>query len=205
MPENRNEQRAAQPSAVATLLAAETLRSTTTAGEPAVAAKSEERVSVFWRIFGATLLSIAALVVLTLCQHFNSSLNELRSDLGHVNEDLRKELGRVNEAHAELLKKEEFSFRMKSVWDGMKELREGLTNIAALKERAAITDQRLKTDEDEQKALAHEIQRLRELRAGQDGRTEMVGELQRLRERLAGVEGRQALTPVEKPAANAAQ
>jgi hypothetical protein len=98
---------------------------------------------------GGSLLSIAALIVITLCQHFNSSLGELRSDLGHLNEDLRKELGRLNETDADLLKKEEFSFRMKSVWDGMKELREGLASIAALKERAALADQRLKIDEDD--------------------------------------------------------
>ncbi len=193
MAENRNEQRALQSSDGATFLAAETLRSATAACEAAGAAQSEDRVSVFWRVFGATLLSIVALVIITLCQHFNSSLSELRSDLGHLNEDLRKELSRVNETNADLLKKEEFSFRMKSVWDGMKELREGLASIAGLKERATTTDQRLKTEEEEHKELVREIQRLRELKAGQDGRIEMVGELQRLRERLAAVEGRQAL------------
>ena len=118
---------------------------------------------------------------------------------------LRKELSRVNETNADLLKKEEFSFRMKSVWDGMKELREGLSSIAGLKERAVLTDQRLKTNEEEQKELVREIQRLRELKAGQDGRIELVGELQRLRERLAAVEGRQAVTPAEKITVNRGQ
>src|SRR5260370_38848643 len=85
MAENRSEQRTPQPSVGAPLLAAETLRSAAAAGETATAAKGEERVSVFWRVFGATLLSIAALVGITLCQHFNSSLSELRSDPGHLN------------------------------------------------------------------------------------------------------------------------
>jgi hypothetical protein len=68
-----------------------------------------------------------------------------------------------------------------------------------------MTDQRLKTDEDEHKELVREIQRLRELKAGQDGRTEIVGELQRLRERLAVVEGRQAVIPAEKATLKQAQ
>ncbi len=139
MAEHRNAQRALQPSDGATPVAEETLRSAALAGsEQAGLTKGEERISAFWRIFGATFLSIAALVILTLCQHFNNCLNDLRGELGHLNEDLRKELSRLNEAHAEFLKKEEFSFRMKSVWDAMKELREGLASTAGLKERTVL-------------------------------------------------------------------
>ena len=51
---------------------------------PEAPAKGEERISLFWRVFGGTLLSIAALVVITLYQQFNGSLNELRVDAADV-------------------------------------------------------------------------------------------------------------------------
>lgn len=143
---------------------------------------AEERVSVFWRIFGGTLLSIAALVVLTICQHFNNVLNELRGDLGRLNDelrkdmshldaDLRKDLGRLNEVQGEGVKKEEFNSRLKSVWDGMKEVQVLSTAVTALKERDMIREQHLREEND---------------------RKELVRELQLLRERLANLEGKQA-------------
>jgi hypothetical protein len=174
MDDHRVEQRAPQPPANGTLLAAETLRSTALAGVPA---KGEERLPVFWRVFGATLLSIAALVVITLCQHFSSSLNELRSDLGHLNEDLRKDMARLNESQAHLVPKEEFSTRITSVWNSIKELQTLSSTVAALKEKALVRDEQLREQEE---------------------RRELVRELQRLRERLATLEGRQEAHPAAK-------
>jgi hypothetical protein len=191
MQENRSEERTTQQSADSTLWTAETLRQSIPSGGPPAATKGEERLSVFWRLCGATLLSITALGGITLCQHFNSSLSDLRKDLSHVSENLSKDLGRVHETQADLLKKEEFSFRLKTVWDALKELQEDKASLWALKERAAVTEQRQRADEEERKELVREVQKLRELKAAQDQRKELLDELQRLRERLAVVEGRQ--------------
>src|SRR5947208_2914022 len=58
--------------------------------------KGEDRLPIFWRIFGSTVLSIAALVALTLYQQLTGSLNELRNDQSRLNQD-----------HGELIKKDE--------------------------------------------------------------------------------------------------
>jgi hypothetical protein len=186
MGENRNEERSQQ----VPILAAETLRQTATAVGTAQPAKSEERGSSFWRIFGGTLLSIAALVVLTLCQHFNSSLNDLRNDLGHLSDELRKDLGHLNtdlrkdltrlsESQTDLVKNQEFNTRTHSLWDAVKELQGLQAAVTALKERAVLQDQ-------EQKA--------------RDERKELVREIQALRERLATMEGRQTSNGAVKTA-----
>jgi hypothetical protein len=135
-----------------------------------------------------------------VCQYFNNSLNELRSDLIHLNSDVHKELSRMSEAQGDLVKKEEFNIRMKSAWDGLKAVQSDLGTVAVLKDRSAIVEQRLKVEEEECKELAREMQRLRELKARDDERKELLRELQELRERLAVVEGRQGSGPAVKSA-----
>lgn len=63
-------------------------------------------ISVFWRVFGGTIISIVALVGITLYNSINSQLSELRN-----------EIHKLNEARAELVKKDEFSTRINSNWD----------------------------------------------------------------------------------------
>jgi CII-binding regulator of phage lambda lysogenization HflD len=142
-----------------TVLAAETLRH---ASSPVVApepAKGEERLSVFWRVFGGTLLSITALVCITVYQQFNGSLNELRHGLNAL-----------HETRADLVKKDEFSSRMTSVWNGIKELQAAHAAAAAAKERITLLEQQLKASEEDRKELTREFQRLRERLAALEGR-----------------------------------
>ena len=156
------------------VLAEETLRNGASQDNAAPAPKGDEKISVFWRVFGGTILSIVALVVVTVYQQFSGALGELRSDMV-----------RANEARAELLKKDEFNSRMTSVWNSMKEVQNGQAAVTALRERAALLEQQLKTAEDERK--------------------ELTRQLQQLRERVAAVEGRQshAAGPREHPATGA--
>jgi hypothetical protein len=136
---------------------------------PAPPPKEEERLPLFWRIFGSTVLSIAALVAVTLYQQVMSSLNEIRSDQNRLNQD-----------HGELIKKDEFNSRILAVASSIKELQ--AANAAALdvwRERAAMLERQVKAAEEERKQLAREHAR----------------ELQWLRERLAVVEGQQRTAP----------
>jgi chromosome segregation ATPase len=157
---------------------------------------------LFWRVFGGTVLSIAALACVTAYQQLTGNINEVRGDLGHLSTDLRKDMGRLGEAQADLVRKDEFNTRMKSVWDSLKELRAEGGAIAALRERGALVEQQLKAGDEERKELGRELQRLREARAGDEERRELLRELQALRERLAAMEGRQPAPPEVKPAAH---
>jgi hypothetical protein len=145
-------------------------------------AGSDERMPLFWRVFGGTILSIAALAAITVCQYFNSVLGGLRGDMGrlndeirkemtHLDSDLRKDLGRLNEAQGTVVKLQDFNSRLKSVWDSIKELQTLSAAVSALKERDMLREQHLREENE---------------------RKELVRELQLLRERLATLEGKQA-------------
>lgn len=48
--------------------------------------KDEEGMSLFWRVFGGTILSITALVVITLVNNVSATITELRAEVAKVNE-----------------------------------------------------------------------------------------------------------------------
>jgi septal ring factor EnvC (AmiA/AmiB activator) len=63
-------------------------------------------ISVFWRVFGGTIISIVALVGITIYNSMNTQISELRG-----------EIHKLNEARAEFIKKDEFGTRVTSTWD----------------------------------------------------------------------------------------
>ncbi len=81
------------------ILASETARigATPSHAAPQSGKNNEEKLSLFWRVFGGTILSIGALVVISAYQALSSGIHELRTDLA-----------RANEARAELVKKDEY-------------------------------------------------------------------------------------------------
>ena len=68
---------------------AETFRSASapSAAHPP-AHKDEEKMSVFWRVFGGTILSIVALVGITIFNNIQSSITELRGEITRSREAL---------------------------------------------------------------------------------------------------------------------
>jgi len=74
-------------------LMTETLRNADATGQatdepsPAKATKSQdESMSLFWRVFGGTILSISALVVITLVNNVSATITDLRAEVAKVNE-----------------------------------------------------------------------------------------------------------------------
>lgn len=108
------------------ILAVESAR-TATQQPPAKAGESksgEEGLSVFWRVFGGTILSIVALVAITLYNTVNGNIN-----------DLRQELSREREARATLAKKDDVDARAKTQWDRIRAVEGFKADIEAVKER----------------------------------------------------------------------
>jgi hypothetical protein len=128
----------------------ETLRNGAAAGADAPA-RGDDRLPLFWRVFGGTLLSIAALVVVTVYQQFSNSLFELRNDMIHL-----------NEARADLLKKDDFNTRLTSVWNSIKDLQTAQATVTGLRERAALLEQHLKDAETDRKEMTHKMDQLRD-------------------------------------------
>ena len=106
------------------LAALETARSASESCSKADPKKDEERVSIFWRLFGGTILSIVALVSITLYNNMASSISDLRADLS-----------REREARAELVKKDEYTTRVTAVYERMRSIDTVKVELEGLKEK----------------------------------------------------------------------
>lgn len=137
----------------------------------------DERMHIFWRVFGGTILSIVALSAITLFNNLTSSISELRADIT-----------RLNEARAEMVKKDEFNTRISTSYeriqglqaqntaqnatlagyrtelDGIKErmagvesVRKDLAVIEALKERLTTLAADAKVYRDEYQKLRQDV------------------------------------------------
>lgn len=73
--------------------------------------KSEEKISVFWRVFGGTILSITALVSIQAYQALASNIHEVRADQN-----------RLRELSGDFVKKDELASRTTSIWNRVQEL-----------------------------------------------------------------------------------
>jgi hypothetical protein len=140
------------------LVTAETLRNAATHHQPP-AKPGDEKVSLFWRIFGGTILSIVALVIITAYQSVTNSITDLRTSISHL-----------NEAKAEFVKKDEYSGSRTRTWDRMSEIQKEAASatattqqaLTALQEKSVARDQQFKQMEEERKELLKEVQSLRE-------------------------------------------
>lgn len=174
------------------LTANETMRSATESAGPDKSERtSEEKISLFWRVFGGTILSIVALVSITLFNSLSSSIVELRN-----------ELNREREARAELVKKDEFNARTSTQYErmrsyeGLKVEQEGLkerinANAAALdgmKKDSAATLDAMKKDfsvtSDVVKKDAAAIDVLKERVVALEGMKKELAGIDLLKERL---------------------
>ena len=112
------------------------------------ASSGEEKLSLFWRVFGGTILSIVALVAITLYQQLTSSIAELRANLAHL-----------SEIQAEMIKKDEVENRLNTVWTSFRDVE---TSLPAVKTTVQQLETRLHNSEDTDKELCRSLLNLRE-------------------------------------------
>lgn len=167
--------------------AAETLRP-----KAADAGKPDEKISVFWRVFGGTILSITALVVIQAYQSISGNVHELRNDQT-----------RMREQAADFVKKDELSNRTTSLWNRMQELQNLNAAVSVAGNRLSGFEQQLAAGERDRKEIQNALGALhalrekdaaleKQLRDAETERKELARELQQLRERLAKFEGSQS-------------
>ncbi len=107
------------------LVLTETARSAGESSIPKATPKNDdEHISVFWRVFGGTLLSMVALGAITLYNSISSNIAELRADLNHE-----------REARSDLMKKDEFNTRTNSQYERFRALDGLKPELEGLKER----------------------------------------------------------------------
>lgn len=161
----------------------------------------EEQMSLFWRVFGGTILSIAALVAVTVFNNITSGISELRADLTKANEarvtlanDLRTDLARTNEARGDLARKDELQSRMTTVWERFQTIQTQAaaqaTTITSLKtENDGLKDKLAKTAADLDAAKKDFTAAVEALKKDQTATTDVlkkdVSALESVKDRLA--------------------
>jgi len=111
--------------AAGVLTGSETVRSAAdSSGPQKLERMGEEKISLFWRVFGGTMLSIVALISITLYNSISASIA-----------DLRNELNREREARADLIKKDEFNSRTSAQYERMRSYESLKVEQEGLKER----------------------------------------------------------------------
>lgn len=172
------------------ILAAETVRAgDLNPARPARDEKPEERVSLFWRIFGGTILSICALIVINAYQSLTGNIHEVRSDLS-----------RLRESATDWIRKDDFNSRHTTLWNSIRELQALQTSVTVLTKQQATLEQQagiVDKDHKELVAVIATLQTLRDkdanlekiIKDAETERREFAREIQQLRERLAKLEG----------------
>jgi chromosome segregation ATPase len=131
---------------------AETLRVPTmaAASEPH---RPEEKISLFWRVFGGTILSIAALVAIQAYQALAGNIHELRSDQN-----------RLREFTADFVKKDEFATRTSSLWNRVQDLQNVNASVTVLGNKLSVMESQAAQAEKERKDTAVSLAQLPGLR-----------------------------------------
>jgi hypothetical protein len=173
------------------ILAAEAVRAgdLNPAVRPTGQDKPEERVSLFWRIFGGTILSICALFVINAYQSMNGNIHEVRGDLG-----------RLREVAGDFIRKDDFNSRQSTLWNSIRELQAMQTSVTVLANKQTNLEQQASAVEKDHKellAVSAALQALREkdaalekiVKEAETERREFAREFQHLRERIAKLEG----------------
>lgn len=152
----------------------ETARIASLPGATRDAKRDEEKMSLFWRVFGGTILSIVALVFITLYNNLANTMGELRN-----------ELSREREARAALARKDDVDARMKNQYDRLHAVEGFKADIEAIKERAAanaIASETVKKD------LGTSIDSLKKDTATIELLKERVVALEGLKKEIAGID-----------------
>jgi chromosome segregation ATPase len=131
-------------------------------------------MSLFWRVFGGTILSIVALVLITLYNNLQSSINELRADLSHE-----------REARAALVKKDDVDARLKSQFERLRAVEGYKAELETMKERSAASA--LSADV-VRKDLSASLDAVKKETAGLEVIKERVAMLEALKKDVAGLD-----------------
>jgi methyl-accepting chemotaxis protein len=141
------------------ILTAETLRNSANNSEVQLHSpggdggkSGEEKVSIFWRIFGGTILSIVCLVIISAYQSLTGTLK-----------DLNGEINQLKESKADFVKKDDFAASRTKIWDRFttdgQQIQAMTTTLATVKNDLGRQDQAIK---DEVARLAGSIKSLQD-------------------------------------------
>jgi hypothetical protein len=108
----------------AEIVEAEVMRSSAKRVRGSVGPAGKPRMSLFWQVFGGTILSVVALGMITAYNQITTTDAELRHD--------------VNQLQGDIVRKEELNARLTPLWNNIKELERTRIEVVSLSEQAKI-------------------------------------------------------------------
>ena len=128
--------------------------------------KPEDRMSLFWRVFGGTILSVAALIGVTLYNNLNSTISEIRADSTRTINELRARIDAQNDSRGDLMRRADLEKALTALSARLDAMDKLSSTIAAIKEQmTALSDKSLtaaKDQKDSQEAMKTAIAALRD-------------------------------------------
>lgn len=160
------------------------------ATEPVAEEAAEAQTGYLWKILGGLAVGLGLAVAITVYHHVQGQLGGLKNEVSSLGKDLRGDLSRLSKEYVTMVKKEEVSTRLRNVWDRLKELQGGRTDLTALRERCALLAELHKGGEQERKELAEQVKKLREKGRAAEEKASLVKEMRTIRERIAQLENK---------------
>jgi hypothetical protein len=114
--------------------------------------KPEDNVPLFWKLCSAALLSVSALIAVTLYNQLNATGSQLRSDLGQLR-------GEVGQLRTDLVPKDDYNGRVEGLVRGIKDVQAANKAAAdaardrSLEQKATLADLRSQIKEQERELL----------------------------------------------------
>ncbi len=171
--------------------------------EPAEQAAEEKPglSGLLWKVVGGLAVGLGLAVVVAVYHSVQAQLGGLKADIAAAGKELRGETTRLGTAQNTMAKKEEVSTRLRNVWDRLKELQAGRTDLTSLRERCALLGELYKAGEAERMNLADQVRKMREKGRAAEEKAELAKQVRSLRERIASLETRPAgsAEEAEKP------
>jgi len=131
--------------------------------------KPEEQVPLFWKLCSAALLSISALIVVTLYNQLSATASQVRGDVGQLR-------GELSQLRTDLVPKDDYTLRNEQTVKSLKDVQ--ASNRAA-------ADQWKEKGQEQRATVANLQAQIKELER----------ELQRMREQLSALEQREGAAP----------
>lgn len=128
--------------------------------------KTEERMSLFWRVFGGTILSVVALIVLTLYNNLNQNISEVRADSTRTINELRSRVDQQNDARGDLMRRTDLEKGLSALAARLDALASLSATVTAVGEKMATLSDRAtaagKDQREVQEALRTAISAIRD-------------------------------------------
>jgi predicted nucleic acid-binding Zn-ribbon protein len=165
------------------------------------AEEKKESSGLTWKVVSGLAAGLVLSAVGAAYHNVQSQLRAIKGSIASASKEMRGEVSRLSKSQNGMTKKDELNTRLRNVWDRLKELQAGRTDLTSLRERCALLGELYKAGEAERAALAEQVRKMKEKGRAAEEKAELTRQVNALRERIASLESKPAggAEEAEKP------